>query len=39
MSLRGEFCRILDKYKSGKWDRDKCVEALEKYFNKYVEES
>jgi hypothetical protein len=35
MSLRGEFCRVLDKYKSGKWDRDKSAEALEKYFNRH----
>lgn len=37
MSLRGEFCRVLDKYKSGKWTRDESVAALEKYFDKHIE--
>lgn len=36
MSLRGEFCRILDKYKSGKWSRDKAAAALARYFLKHV---
>lgn len=31
MSMRGEICRVLDHYKSGRWDRDRAVAQLEKY--------
>lgn len=36
MSLRGEFCRVLDKYKSGAWDRDRAAAQLEKYFKEHT---
>jgi len=34
MSMRGAILRILDKHKSGEWDRDEAANQLEKYVQK-----